>query len=98
MAEQGVATTLEDNERVRITEWRMPPGSTTGWHRHGLDYVVVPLTDGRLRLLGPDGQATITELSAGGAYFRRAGVEHETFNASEGIFRFIEVEIKSHQG
>jgi quercetin dioxygenase-like cupin family protein len=94
MAEHGTATTMEDNDRVRITEWRLPPGSTTGWHRHALDYVVVPLRDGRLRLVTSDGQGTITELSAGGAYFRQAGVEHETFNASDAEFRFIEVEIK----
>lgn len=94
MAEHGTATTIEDNDRVRITEWRLPSGSTTGYHRHALDYVVVPLRDGRLRLVGPEGQESITELSSGGAYFRQAGVEHETFNASDREFRFIEVEIK----
>jgi quercetin dioxygenase-like cupin family protein len=46
----AVATVQVDNERVRVTEWRFAPGAATGWHRHELDYVVVPMTTGRLRI------------------------------------------------
>jgi quercetin dioxygenase-like cupin family protein len=45
---KAVATVMIDNERVRVTEWRIGPGDATGWHRHEHDYVVVPLTTGRL--------------------------------------------------
>ena len=38
------------NERVIVTEWRFAPGADTGYHVHAHDYVVVPLTGGRLRL------------------------------------------------
>ena len=44
--ERAVATVKIDNERVRVTEWRFAPGAATGWHRHELDYVVVPMTTG----------------------------------------------------
>ena len=40
-----------DNERVIVTEWHFKPGDATGHHRHGHDYVVVPLTTGKLRLV-----------------------------------------------
>lgn len=36
-----------DNEEVRVTEWRLAPGSATGHHTHGMDYVIVPVVAGR---------------------------------------------------
>ena len=47
---QAVPTVQVDNAEVIVTEWRFAPGAETGRHRHGHDYVVVPLTDGTLRL------------------------------------------------
>ena len=41
----AIATLQVDNERVRVTRWQFPPGSETGWHRHGHDYVITALTD-----------------------------------------------------
>ena len=55
--------TFIDNERVRVTEWRFAPGAATGWHRHAMDYVVVPMLDGELELVGPDGERTRAKLS-----------------------------------
>src|SRR5690606_30325656 len=34
-----------DNDEVRVTEWRLAPGSATGHHRHEMDYVIVPVTN-----------------------------------------------------
>ena len=54
MADSGAtparATVQVDNERVKVTEWRFAPGAETGWHRHAYDYVVVPMTTGKLKL------------------------------------------------
>ena len=36
-----------DTPEVRVTEWRLAPGSATGHHTHGMDYVIVPVTVGR---------------------------------------------------
>ena len=44
------ATTQVDNERNIVTEWRFPAGAHTGWHRHHLDYVVVPMSTGTLMI------------------------------------------------
>ena len=57
-------TVLIDNERVRVTEWRFRPGEATGWHRHEYDYVVVPVTTGKLHLKEPDGERTVESSTA----------------------------------
>jgi len=86
-------TTLIDNERVVVTEWRFAPGANTGWHRHGHDYVVVPLMDGRLKLVTKEGE-TFADKKKGAPYFRGEGVEHDVVNATDGEYAFIEIELK----
>ena len=80
------------NDRVRVTEWRFTPGAETGWHRHAHDYVVVPMTTGRLLLEEKEGER-YAELRAGEPYFRPVGVEHNVVNANEGEFVFVEIEL-----
>jgi quercetin dioxygenase-like cupin family protein len=82
-----------ENERVRVTEWRFAPGAATGWHRHEMDYVVVPMHDGRLRLVEPEGTREV-DLKAGVSYTRKAGVEHDVINVNAYEYAFIEVELK----
>jgi len=83
-----------DNDRVRVTEWRFAPGAATGWHRHEMDYVVVPMLDGKLRLVEPEGTREV-DLKAGVSYTRKAGVEHDVINANAYEYAFIEVELKA---
>jgi len=94
---QAQPTVQVDNSRVVVTEWRFAPGAETGWHRHGFDYVVVPLTDGKLLLETPDGER-ISELKTGQSYARQAGVEHNVINANDHVFAFIEIELKQAPG
>ncbi len=94
MADQAVPTVLIDNARVRVTEWRFAPGAATGWHRHEMDYVVVPMADGELELVDGDGGRSRVTLRKGVPYFRAAGVEHDVINANPFEFAFIEVEIR----
>jgi beta-alanine degradation protein BauB len=82
-----------DDERVKVTEWRFAPGAATGWHKHAHDYVVVPLTSGKLRLDEPDG-SRVVELTLGVSYNRPVGVEHDVVNVNEFEFRFVEIELK----
>jgi beta-alanine degradation protein BauB len=82
-----------ENARVRVTEWRFPAGTSTGFHRHEYDYVVVPMTTANLRILGPDGEMT-GELVAGQSYTRAAGVEHEVVNENDFEVVFVEIELK----
>ena len=93
MTERGTPTVLIDNECVRVTQWRFAPGAATGWHRHAHDYVIVPLTDGALTLVEPEGDRE-SDLATGVPYFREAGVEHDVVNANDHEFTFIEIEVK----
>ena len=69
-------------------------GAATGWHRHEMDYVVVPMVDGELELVGPDGARSRAQFKQGVPYFRNAGVEHDVINANAFEFTFIEIELK----
>jgi len=91
---QAVGTVHIDNERVRVTEWRFPPGGETGHHRHEYDYCVVPITTGSL-VLEEAGGAREAQLVTGRPYFRSAGVEHNVVNGNPFEFVFIDVELKN---
>lgn len=97
MAEERAAATptvMIDNDRTIVTEWRFAPGAATGWHRHGMDYVVVPIMDGTLKIDLGNGEFMEAELKLGEPYYRDLGVEHDVINANDYEFAFIEVEFK----
>jgi quercetin dioxygenase-like cupin family protein len=83
-----------DNRRVVVTKWTFAPSAATGHHVHAHDYVVVPLSTGKLRIVTPDGASSETELLAGVPYAREAGVAHDVVNANGFEFSFIEIELK----
>jgi quercetin dioxygenase-like cupin family protein len=83
-----------DNDQVRVTEWRFAPGAETGWHVHRMDYIVVPLYNGTLRIEAASG-ITDVELRCGASYSRLAGVEHNVINHNAFEFAFVEVELKN---
>ena len=91
---RAVPTIQIENEHLRVTEWRFAPGAATGYHRHAHDYVVVPVVDGELELVGPDGRRSRARLEQGKSYFRNAGVEHDVINAGGGVMSFVEIELK----
>jgi hypothetical protein len=90
---QAIATVRLEEPHVRVTEYRFPPEAETGWHRHGHDYVVVPLRTGKLLLEQPDGTSSTAELLVHQPYARRAGVEHNVINANAFEFVFLEIEL-----
>jgi beta-alanine degradation protein BauB len=93
MTGSAKVTIFVENERVIVTEYRFQPGQNTGWHRHGHDYVVVPLMDGKLKLETKDG-TSFAEMKKGVPYYRSEGVEHDVINATETEYAFIEIELK----
>ncbi len=90
---QAVAVVRIDESQVRVTEYRFAPQAETGWHRHEYDYVVVPLTSGRLLLEQPDGSSRAAELRLHEPYARRAGVEHNVVNDNAFELAFLEIEL-----
>jgi beta-alanine degradation protein BauB len=83
-----------DNARTRVTRHRLASGAHTGFHRHEYDYVVVPVTAGRMRIV-EGGREVFSDLSSGVAYFRPAGVEHDVFNGGDQDLVFVEIELIS---
>ncbi|MBK8457462.1 MAG: cupin [Phyllobacteriaceae bacterium] len=87
-------TVLVDDAVSRVTRWDFEPGAETGFHRHGLAYVVVPMTDLDVLIEDASGERRV-QVAAGAAYAREAGVEHNVANGGETPMSFIEIEIKS---
>lgn len=94
-ATEGTATgrILIENDQIIVWEWSFERGQNTGWHRHEHDYVVVPMLDGALRIIDKTGE-TISQMRSGVPYFREKGVEHDVINATDGEYRFLEIELK----
>ena len=93
----AVPTVLVDDDRVTVTRWDFEPGATTGWHRHGMDYVVVILTDA-VMAWEVDGAVTEKIVKAGDSYSRLEGVEHDVMNAGATPLAFVEIETKRRAG
>lgn len=89
-----VATQMIDDDRVRVTRFDFAPGAQTGWHRHGMDYVITAITDCPMLLEDPDGGTRKVLVAAGTAYRRSEGVEHNVINDSDAMMSFVEVELK----
>ncbi len=88
------AKTMIDDARVLVHRYDFQPGDETGAHVHGLPYVIVPLTDGVLRVVDDMGEAVMAPLTAGEPYSRPAGVSHNVFNGGDAPVSFLEIEIK----
>ncbi len=82
-----------ENDQVIVTQWRFAPGAETGWHRHELDYIVVPEMDGDLLIESAQGSNTVN-LKTAESYNRSKGVEHNVINANNFEFAFVEIELK----
>ena len=88
------ATLLIDDARTRVTRFDFAPGQQTGWHVHGLDYVITAVTDCHMALEEPGGARRDVTVKAGEAYRRDQGVEHNVINAGDAPMSFVEVELK----
>lgn len=88
------ATTLIDDVKVRVTRFDFAPGAETGWHRHGLEYVITTLTDCHMLLEEPGGASRSVLVPAGTVYRRDEGVEHNVINEGTATMSFIETELK----
>ena len=88
------ATQMIDDDRVRVTRFDFAPGAETGWHRHGMDYVITAVTDCPMLLEEPGGGVRRVMVPAGTAYRRLEGVEHNVVNDGPLPMSFVEIELK----
>ena len=96
MCNKCSSTLLIDDKRVWVTRFDFGPDQETGWHIHEYDYVITAITDCFMLLQHPDGTETESEVSAGNAYIRDAGVHHNVINISDKKMSFIEIEFKEN--
>ncbi|EET46265.1 cupin 2 protein [Thalassobium sp. R2A62] len=90
----AVATQMIDDARVRVTRFDFAPGAETGWHTHGMDYVITAVTQCEMTLEEPGGNTRHVVVAAGDAYVRKAGVAHNVINGGDEPMSFVEVELK----
>ena len=62
-----------DTPEVRVTEWRLAPGSATGHHTHAMDYVIVPVTSGEMTIVAPNGERSKAQLGRREILFPESG-------------------------
>ncbi|MGB3244862.1 MAG: cupin domain-containing protein [Sulfitobacter sp.] len=91
---QATATQQIDDTRVRVTRFDFAPGAETGWHEHGMDYVITTLTECTMLLEEPGGEAREVLIPAGTTYRREKGVNHNVINGGVSGMSFVEVELK----
>jgi quercetin dioxygenase-like cupin family protein len=84
-----------DNKLVKVTKYSFMPGQETGTHKHLYDYIVTPITDGKILLIDENGNKSDYSLTASHSYFRKAGIEHNVINNGEQKLIFVETEIKN---
>ena len=89
-----ISEIMIDNKVTRVTKWSFMPGEDTGQHIHEYDYVVVPILDGKLKIIDNNRNETISELKKGVSYFREKGVNHNVINFNEFPYSFVEIEFK----
>ncbi|MFD1882420.1 cupin domain-containing protein [Paracoccus pacificus] len=91
---QAAATVQMDDARLRATRYDFAPGAETGWHVHGMEYVVVTLTDCDFLLELPGGEQRRSLVPAGTTYSRPKGTEHNVVNGGDRHMAFVEIELK----
>jgi len=84
-----------DDDRVRMTTWKFKAtDENTGEHRHEFDYIVVPVTGGRFRIVDLDGSEREMDQIPGTPYLGKAGTEHDVISAEDREIVFVEIELK----
>jgi beta-alanine degradation protein BauB len=86
------ARVVLDNDRVRVIELNMPPGSNTGVHSHG-DNLVVFLSGGSAIQTMADGTTKTMERKPGEVLWSDP-VTHDTKNTGKSATRTLVIELK----
>ena len=94
MRDKAKAIIQVDNKLIRVTKYVFSPGAETGIHKHTMDYIVTPITDGNLLLIDIDGNNSYATLISSETYYRKAGVTHNVINNGKKDIVFVETEIK----
>ena len=86
-----------DASEVRVTEWPLVPGSSTGRHGHVMDYGIVPITSGEMTIITANGERSRASIDAGKSNFPKAEVDHDVHNETASEIVFLEIELKAQE-
>jgi hypothetical protein len=82
-----------DNQQVRVLVARIPAKQKIAIHEHGLNRVLVNLTDQHFRVIDESGKAVEIEAKAGGIHWAKPN-KHIEENLSDQPFEGVVVELK----
>ena len=82
-----------ENEKVRVLEAELPPGTKEAIHSHPT-YVIYVLAGGKVRNYASDGKTTESELKTGDVLYREP-LTHAAENIGTTTMHFILVEMKT---
>lgn len=82
-----------ENEKVRVLDVVVPPGSRTEMHNHPANVIIV-VDGGTLQMSFPDGSSKEVTLAAGAVSYS-TGSEHIVENKSLDIVRVYQIELKN---
>ena len=83
---------VQENDRVRVLEFRGKPGDKTALHSHPSS-AVIAITDGTFKFTLPDGQSIAAEFKTGQTIYHDA-VEHTTEVTGTSEAHVVIVELK----
>jgi quercetin dioxygenase-like cupin family protein len=93
--DKAISNIQVDNKLVRITKFSFQPGEETRMHKHLYDYIVTPITNGKMLLIDRNGNKSNYTMLSSESYFRKAGIEHNVINNGKEKLIFIETELKN---
>jgi quercetin dioxygenase-like cupin family protein len=82
-----------ENEKVRVLEAELPPGTKEAVHSHPA-YVIYVMAGGKVRNYAADGKTTESELKTGEVLYREP-LTHAAENIGTTTMHFILVELKT---
>ena len=83
-----------ENDKIRVWIVSLDAGGRQPWHQHFLPYLIVPLTDGEVKIQFADGTVRGGKDTVGEVRWREPGEVHELYNLSKGRFENLVIEIK----
>ena len=93
-AGEAAAPVAAENPSARVYNWKLGPGEASPMHAHGRPYLIVAVTDMKLKMIGPDGQTSEHEIKAGDIHWVDGRVTHSLANAGAVAGQITEIEMK----
>jgi quercetin dioxygenase-like cupin family protein len=83
-----------ENDAIRVWTFTVPPGGIKKMHQHELDYLIVPMTGGKVEITTLEGKARYPEDAKGQVIWQDAGEIHQLRNLNGFDYQNILVELK----